>query len=146
MEAMEISRSGLNVEWQRLQIIAANIANMNTTRTAGGGAYEARRLVSGPVEGFNQLVQGATNGTTNDRPEKGVMVYQIATNNAGTKQVYDPNHPHADETGLVTVPAVSQAEEMALLIKTQRSYEANLVALSAAQQMYSAALRVGRQS
>lgn len=145
MEAMEISRSGLDVEWQRLQVIAANLANINTTRTADGGAYVAQRLVSGPVDGFQQLVQQPNASQTGGRPEKGVMVYQIAQTNASTRQVYDPNHPHADDNGLVTVPAVSQAEEMALMIKTQRSYEANLVALSAAQQMYSAALQVGRQ-
>ena len=146
MEAIEISRSGLDVEWQRLQIIATNIANMNTTRTADGGAYKAQRLVSGPVQDFQQMVQNPDRAQSANQPDKGVMVYQIATANAGTKQVYDPNHPHADETGLVTVPAISQAEEMSLMIKTQRSYEANLVAMSAARQMYSAALQVGRQS
>ena len=145
MEALEISRSGLDVEWQRLQVIATNIANMNTTRTADGGSYVAQRLVSGPVEGFDQLVRpDATRSAPT--PEKGVMVYQISTTNAATRQVYDPNHPHADEAGYVTMPAISQAEEMSLMIKTQRSYEANLVALAAAQQMYSAALQVGRQS
>lgn len=145
MEAMEISRSGLDVEWQRLQVIAANIANMNTTRTAGGGAYVPQRLVSGPVEGFEQMVRPAT--TQSDPAQaKGVMVYDIAASNAGTRQVYDPEHPHADEAGYITLPAMSQAEEMSLLIKTQRSYEANLVALSAAQQMYNAALQIGRQS
>jgi flagellar basal-body rod protein FlgC len=46
----------------------------------------------------------------------------------------------------VTYPAISQAEEMSMLVKTQRAYEANLVALSAAQRMYSSALQVGRQS
>ena len=144
---MEISRSGLDVEWQRLQVIAANIANMNTTRTAGGGSYVAKRLVSGPVERFQQMVQNASPDTaqTRDVPAKGVMVYNISASNAGTRQVYDPGHPHADDTGHVTLPAISQAEEMSLMIKTQRSYEANLVALAAAQQMYSAALKVGRQ-
>lgn len=141
MEAMEISRSGLDVEWQRLQVIAANIANMNTTRTADGGAYAARRLVSGPVEGFRALVGSAQQGA-----RRGVTVYDIATSNAATRRVYDPSHPHADEAGFISLPAISQAEEMSLMIKTQRSYEANLVALSAAQQMYSAALQVGRQS
>ncbi|GAA4044720.1 flagellar basal body rod protein FlgC [Parerythrobacter jejuensis] len=145
MEAMEISRSGLDVEWQRLQVIAANIANMNTTRTADGGAYVAQRLVSGPVEGFQALVQPNAS-QKGDAPDNGVMVYQIAASNSGTRQVYDPNHPHANDGGYITVPAISQAEEMSLMIKTQRSYEANLVALSAAQQMYSAALQVGRQS
>jgi flagellar basal-body rod protein FlgC len=79
-------------------------------------------------------------------PRNGVMVYDIAPTNAGSRQVYDPGHPHADEAGFVTMPAISQAEEMSLMIKTQRSYEANLVALAAATQMYSAALQIGRQT
>lgn len=144
MEAMEISRSGLNVEWQRLQVIAENIANMNTTRTADGGAYLARRLISGPIDGFARVLSSQISPT--NATKKGVTVYEVATLNSATRQYFDPAHPHADEAGFVTVPAVSQAEEMALMIKTTRSYEANLVALSAAQQMYSSALQVGRQS
>ncbi len=145
MEAMEISRSGLDVEWRRLEVIAANIANMNTTRTADGGPYVARRLVSGPVEGFPAALRAA-GGSYDVLLRKGVMVYEIAPTNAGVRQVYNPSHPHADESGFVSMPAISQAEEMSLMIKTQRSYEANLVALAAAQQMYSAALQIGRQA
>lgn len=143
MEAMEISRSGLDVEWRRLQVIAENIANMSTTRTADGGVYRARRLVSGPTEGFKQVLQRAGG---QQPPAHGVMVYDIAPLNAATRRYYDPSHPHADGQGYVTVPAVSQADEMSLMIKTTRSYEANLVALAAAQQMYSSALQVGRQA
>lgn len=144
MEALEISRSGLDVEWQRLQIIAENIANISTTRTAEGGVYQARRLVSGPVENFS-LVLSRPYGR-NAVPPRGVTVYDVAVVNGATKQAFDPSHPHADENGYVTLPAVSQAEEMSLMIKTTRSYEANLVAMAAAQQMYSSALQVGRQS
>lgn len=144
MEALEISRSGLDVEWQRLQVIAENIANMNTTRTADGGIYQARRLVSGPVENFSLVLsQAAERGAA---PPRGVTVYDVAVVNGATRQTYDPAHPHADEAGYVTMPAVSQAEEMSLMIKTTRSYEANLVAMAAAQQMYSSALQVGRQA
>jgi flagellar basal-body rod protein FlgC len=143
MEAMEISRSGLDVEWRRLQVIAENIANMNTTRTADGGVYRAHRLVSGPVENFTQVLRAADG---HKPPAHGVMVYDIAPVNGGTRQYFDPSHPHANAEGYVTVPAVSQADEMSLMIKTSRSYEANLVALAAAQQMYSSALQVGRQA
>jgi flagellar basal-body rod protein FlgC len=143
MEAMEISRSGLDVEWRRLQVIAENIANMGTTRTADGGTYRARRLVSGPVEGFRQHLAGHGVGAP---PARGVTVYDVAAVTGATRQTYDPAHPHADAQGFVSVPAFSQAEEMSLMVKTTRSYEANLVALAAAQQMYSSALQVGRQS
>lgn len=144
MEAIEISRSGLDVEWRRLQVIAENIANMGTTRTPDGGTYQARRLVSGPVEGFRQYL--APSRTREPLPAHGVTVYDIAAITGATRQYFDPSHPHANEDGFVTVPAISQAEEMSLMIKTTRSYEANLVALAAAQQMYSSALQVGRQS
>jgi len=144
MEAMQISRSGMDVEWQRLQVIAQNIANMNTTRTAGGGVYQARRLVSGPVEGFAQILSRYPGQPA--PPKHGVTVYDVAATNAATQRLFDPSHPHADDGGFVTVPAISQAEEMTLMIKTTRAYEANLVALSAAQQIYSSALQVGRQA
>lgn len=141
---MEISRTGLDVEWQRLQIITQNLANMNTTRTANGGVFNARRLVSGPVEGFARVM--ANYPGMGPAPKRGVMVYDVAIAGTGMRQYYDPSHPHADTAGMVTVPAVSQAEEMSLMVKTTRVYEANLVALAAAQQMYSSALQVGRQS
>ncbi len=144
MEAIAISRSGLDVEWQRLQIIATNIANINTTRTANGGTYSAQRLVSGPVADFGAELRGDADAA--DNPERGVMVYQITDTASGTRQVFNPEHPHADENGFVSYPAISQAEEMSLLVKTQRAYQANLVALSAAQRMFSSALQVGRQS
>ena len=142
MQAIEISRSGLDVEWRRLQVIAENIANLNTTRTADGGSYLPRRLLSGPVEGFSQLLAGRSQ----EARQLGVRVYDVAAITGAVRKVFDPSHPHADENGQVSVPAVIQAEEMALMIKATRSYEANLVALAAAQQMYSSALQVGRQS
>lgn len=145
MEAIAISRSGLDVEWQRLQVIAVNLANMNTTRTADGGSFAAQRLVSGPVADFNAELT-ADQSSDHGASRQGVMVYGVTSAAAGAKQVFNPNHPHADENGFVSYPAISQAEEMSLMIKTQRAYEANLVALSAAQRMYSSALQVGRQS
>lgn len=144
MEAMEISRSGLDVEWQRLQIIAQNIANMSTTRTADGGVYQARRLISGPVEDFARVLAHYPGQSA--PPKRGVTVYDVAPIAGATQRVFDPSHPHADESGFVTMPAISQAEEMTLMLKTTRAYEANLVALSAAQQIYSSALQVGRQA
>lgn len=144
MEALEISLSGLNVEWQRLQVITQNIANISTTRTANGSPYLPHRLVSGPVENFKQVL--AKQGTTEAQNPRSVMVYDVATVNGGTRRVYEPSHPHADADGFVTYPAISQAEEMTLMVKTSRAYEANLVAMAAAQQMYSSALQVGRQA
>ena len=144
MEAMEISRTGLDVEWRRLEVIAQNLANLNTSRTGDGGSYVPLRLVSGPVESFQRALAQA-----DDRQAlqpKGVRVYGIEASDRGVRRVYEPGHPHADAQGFVTYPNVSHAEEMTLMVKTSRAYEANLVALAAAQQIYSSALQLGRQS
>lgn len=142
MGAFAISRSGLDVEWQRLQIVADNIANINTSRTSSGVGYVPRALVSGPAGSFGKLV---SDGLAGRRPT-GVTVYDIATLGGETRKVYDPRHPDADEAGFVSYPAISQAGEMTMMVKASRAYEANLVAMSAALQMYSSALQIGRQS
>lgn len=137
MNPIEISRTGLDVEWQRLQIIAQNFANTNTTRTASGDPYRPMRLLSGPKVSFHGLVSGK------DRPE-GVQVLDVEPIAGGVRRVYEPSHPHADAEGFVTYPDIDQSAEMALLLKTSRAYEANLTAMSIAQQMYARALDIGK--
>ena len=141
MDAIEISRTGLDVEWQRLQVIAQNLANMNTSRTMGGGPYRAMRLVSGPRLDFGTLMSGGA-----EQP-MGVEVLALEpTMGGGVRRVHEPGHPDADAQGFVTYPDIDHASEMTLLIKTSRVYEANLTALSIAQQMYSRAAELGRGS
>lgn len=141
MDAMQISLSGLDVEWRRLQVIAQNLANINTTRTADGGSYQPMRLVSGPDVSFETLVQ--TGGQMPDEA-RGVQVFGIEATGDGLRATLDPDHPHADEDGMVFYPDIDHAAEMTLMIKTSRVYEANLTAISIAQQMYTSALEMGR--
>ncbi|PSJ42209.1 flagellar basal body rod protein FlgC [Allosphingosinicella deserti] len=142
MRAMEISRSGLDVEWQRLQVIAQNLANINTTRSATGEAYRPMRLLSGPQGGFSAMMSG----TTAARGDGGVRVVGVEPAAGNIRRVYEPGHPDAAPDGFVSYPAVDHAGEMTLLIKTSRAYEANLTAMNMAHQMYSRALDLGRQS
>lgn len=139
MNAMEISRTGLDVEWRRLEIIAQNLANANTTRTGAGGPYRPLHLVSGPRTNFASYLDGR--GTP-----QGVEVYSIEASNAAPRRVYDPSHPHADADGYVSYPALDHAGEMTSMVETSRVYEANLVAMSIARQMYSRAIELGRRS
>jgi flagellar basal-body rod protein FlgC len=150
MHAAEISRSGMDVEWRRLEVIAENIANVGTTRVAGGGPYQALRLVSGPRTDFADLVGGAgqddlRGGPVRGSDLRGVMAYGLEPATMAPRRVHEPSHPHADADGFVTYPGVDQAGEMALLLKTARAYEANLVTLNAARQMYSRALDLGKR-
>jgi len=140
MEAMEISMSGLDVEWKRLQVIAQNIANINTSRTADGGVYAPQRLVSGPDVSFEVVLK---NSTSISEPT-GVRVYNVEQMSSDLRRSFDPDHPHADAEGFVAYPGVDHASEMALMIQTSRAYEANLTAMSIARQMYTSALEMGR--
>lgn len=141
MESMAISRTALDVEWQRLQVIATNLANANTTRTADGGVFRPMRLVSGPRTSFSDLLKSTSHSSVG-----GVQTYGIEAVAGNVRRVYDPSHPHADADGFVTYPDIDRAGEMTLMIQTSRAYEANLVALNLAHQMYSKALELGRQS
>ena len=141
MKAMQISMSGLNVEWQRLQVIAENLANINSTRNEIGEVFSPRRLLTGSQVKFEQLL---SNGKSPATPT-GVTVLGLEAIPGGVRKAFEPTHPHADEDGFVSYPKVDHAAEMTLMIKTSRAYEANLTAMSIAQQMYSKALNMGRQ-
>ncbi|GLK50164.1 flagellar basal-body rod protein FlgC [Brevundimonas intermedia] len=139
MDAMQISRTGLDVEWRRMEVIAANLANLNTTRTALGDAYRPLRLVSGPRASFEAHL------SAEDAALGGVAVYGVEPQAVQPRRVHEPGHPHADAEGFVTYPGLDHAGEMTLLVQTARAYEANLVALGAGRQMYAKALEIGRR-
>jgi flagellar basal-body rod protein FlgC len=142
MQAMEISRSALDVEWQRLQVIAQNLANANSTRTASGDPVRAMRLLTGPRGDFASMMKGPVA----PGELRGVQILGLEASTSGFRRVYDPHHPHADGQGFVTYPDIDHAGEMTLMIKTSRIYEANLTAMNLAHQMYTRALDLGRQS
>jgi flagellar basal-body rod protein FlgC len=141
MNPMEISRTALDVEWRRLEVIAQNIANASTTLDASGKPYQALRLLSGPRVDFAAMV----NGQMGQKDLRGVQVYSVEPQNIPPRRVYEPAHPQADTDGYVTYPGFDHAAEMALMAKTSRVYEANVVALNTARQMYSKALEIGRR-
>jgi flagellar basal-body rod protein FlgC len=144
MQAHEISRTGLDVEWQRLQVIAQNLANVNTSRTGSGEPYRPVRLVSGPRTGFSGVLAAGQAGSSG--AARGVAVLGVEQVAGSARRVLEPGHPHADAEGFVTYPAIDHAGEMTLLIQTSRAYEANLTALNIAHQMYARAMQLGRQA
>lgn len=142
MNAMEISRTGLDVEWRRLEVIAQNIANANSAITASGQNYRPMQLISGPATSFSEtLARGGRPGEL-----RGVAVYSVEPQNLAPRRAWEPGNPQADADGYVTYPGYDHAAEMALMVKTTRSYEANIVALNAARQMYANALQIGKRA
>lgn len=130
--------TGLDVEWRRLEVISQNIANSNSIRTASGGPYQAMRLVSGPKTSFAGHLNRPEDGLA------GVAVYGVEPVTLPPRKVHEPGNPLADADGYVSYPGLDQAAEMTLMVKTARSYEANIVAMNSARQMYVKALDIGR--
>jgi len=140
VDPVAISRSALDVEWQRMQVIAQNLANENTSRVVGGGSYRPLRLVSGPDGAFARLIDL---GQPASQP-RGVKVIGIELA-GGIRRVYDPGHPDADGAGFVSYGDIDHAAEMAMLVKTARVYESNLTVMALAQQMAMRALDLGKR-
>ncbi len=130
--------TGLDVEWRRLEVIAENLANVNTVQTSDGGVYRAMRLISGPKTTFAGQLDREPSGMN------GVAVYGVEAVDAPPRKVREPGNPLADADGYVSYPGIDNAAEMVLMVKTSRSYEANMVAMNAARQMYVKALEMGR--
>ena len=132
-QAMTINATALTAQRLRLDLIAANIANANTTRTPEGGPY--RRKV--PVFAENlAAADGARPG--------GVRVVAVQDDPSPFRRVYEPGHPDADRDGYVFYPNVNIINEMVNLIEAGRAYEANVTALNAQKELYRAALGIGR--
>lgn len=143
MHAMEISRTGLDIEWRRLEVISENLANASTVRTAGGERYQPRHLTSGPKSDFASYLNRNAKSAGKAERLDGVMVYGIEADQTPPRMVHEPDNPQADADGFVSYPGTNQAAEMVLMAKTARAYEANIVAMNAARQMYAKALELG---
>lgn len=136
--SMDISASALTAERFRLDVIAENIANMNTTRTAEGGPYR-RKTVS-----FEQIQKPFSEYLDTTFRGNGVRVSAVHEDPSPFKLVYDPNHPDANEEGYVEMPNVDIVTEMIDMISASRAYEANVTALNAYKNIAMRALEIGK--
>ncbi len=144
-QSLRIGASGLLAQRLRLDVIANNIANAQTTRTAEGGAYKRQDVVFTPQVG-KRFVPAfiAQKVGAKQEVDGGVRVAEITTDETPGQQVYDPTHPDADENGFVTYPNVNPVVEMTNMLSATRSYEANLAVVEAIKQMAVKAIDIGR--
>ncbi len=131
---IDVTAGALNAQKTRLDIVAQNIANAQTTRTPEGGPYQ-RQVVSFETE----LVRREGGASL-----QSVKVGGISADKTPGQQVYNPQHPDAGPDGLVTMPNVNLAYEMVDLITASRAYEANLSVVKNARQMAMKALDIGK--
>ena len=148
--AINIASSGMSAQRTRSDVIADNIANASTTRTAEGGPYRRSRTVmrprvDSPYWRSPFLPQGLDNGVGN-----GVRVSLIEKDyKAENKLVYDPTHPDAIKTGpragYVEMPNVDIVTEMVDMIAATRAYEANASIVEGTKTMFQRALEIGNR-
>lgn len=140
MNIFSISGSGMAAERVRMDVIANNLANVNTTRGEDGQPY--RRKVAVFREKLLEAV--SSRGSQPATAPAGVQVAGIAEDPSPLKMKYDPTHPDADENGYVHLPNVDMTTEMVDLITASRAYEANLSAMQTAVSLYEQALNTLR--
>jgi len=141
-KSMSISSSGLAAQRLRMNVLSANLANAQTTRTDEGGPYQRRDVVFSAVP-TGRAFEDFLDGTHNTQLRK-VEVVAVHKDQAAPRRVLDPSHPDADKDGYVEMPNVQVMSEMVNMITATRSYEANATALNDAKQMALKALEIGR--
>ncbi len=139
---MNVSASGMTANRLRLDVIADNIANAETTRTDEGGPYRRKTVAFKEILKQQMSFAGDIEPTT--ASFGGVEVSEIVEDDRPFKLVYDPAHPDANEEGYVQMPNVNVLREMVDLINAQRAYEANVSSINATKAFASAALGIGR--
>jgi len=147
--AMKISASGLSAERLRMDVISANVANANSTRSPNGGPYRRQvallETVGSGREGFAGYLANAQKGKKGQtQANGGVRVSAINEDSSPLKRVYDPNHPDADSDGYVEYPNVEVMKEMVELITSSRAYEANATVMNTSKNMILKTLEIGR--
>ncbi|HPU69339.1 MAG TPA: flagellar basal body rod protein FlgC [Acetomicrobium flavidum] len=131
-DSLEIAGSSLTAHRLWMDLISQNLANVNTTRTPEGGPYKRR------VPVFAERLQGINNDF------KGVGVERIEADDLPPRMVYQPEHPDADAQGYVAYPNVNVVREMTDMMVATRAYEANLMVVESAKEIWGSAIDVLR--
>ncbi|MBI5665168.1 MAG: flagellar basal body rod protein FlgC [Nitrospirae bacterium] len=134
MDIFKVSSSALESQRVRMNTIASNMANAQTTRTESGGPYVKKDVV------FQTMPVKAKM----DRSLEGVKVSGIVQDTKPPIVIYDPGHPDADENGNVSMPNINVIEEMVNMMMAFRAYEANVRAFNTSKGMYQKSLELGR--
>jgi len=141
---LRICATGLRVQRLRMDLIASNIANVNTTQTPQGGPYRRKDLLVTAVPAVNNFdFSDILEANLNNSLYK-VIPISVIEDQRPFKVVYEPSHPDADKNGYVKLPNISPLEEMINMISALRAYEANVTVINNTKSMILKALEIGR--
>lgn len=126
-----VAGSGMAAQSQRLNAVASNLANADSTTSADGKPYRAKQVI------FSAMPMGS-----ND--VQGVKVVRVAEDASPMKMVYDPKHPMADAKGYVAMPNVNVVDEMVNMISASRAYQNNVDVLNTSKTLLLKTLTIGQ--
>lgn len=151
LSTVNIIGSGLTAQQLRLDIVAENVTNSNTTRVENGEGPYRRKMVVFQArtgkDGFRAAMARASQGLAPNAGYEtagGVRVAQIVEDQTEFKLVYDPTHPDANEDGYVELPNVDMVKEMTDAIAASQAFSANVTAFNTLKSVISKGLEIGR--
>lgn len=158
--AIKTSASGLRGQRTKMDVVARNLANAETTKTADGTPYRRQRVIFEQVLGDKVRNTSMTSSSdsrlsrthpahmtdtvsmTEDLGSGLISNVDVTPDSSEFRVVYDPGHPDADEGGYVLMPNVNPISEMVDMITASRAYEANVSAVQTAKNMFNDALKI----
>jgi flagellar basal-body rod protein FlgC len=143
-DAIDVAGSGLAAERLRMDVVAGNLANAETTQGANGQPYRRREVVLQEAPTGGQSFGSMLASASGSQPANGVQVAGIVEDPSPLRQVYDPGNPDANAQGYVQLPNVNPVTEMVDLISASRSYEANVTAMQSAKTIFTKTLELLR--
>lgn len=141
LQALRISATGLTAHRKKMNVIAENLANTETTRTEEGGPYRRKMVVleEKPLEDFRNALRDRMGRNS------GVEVTEVVKSQEDFRLVHNPSHPDADPvTGFVAMPNVNLLTEITDMIVARRAYDANINAVANTKSMIAKALEIGK--
>jgi flagellar basal-body rod protein FlgC len=134
-DSLAVSGSALAAERQRSEVIAANMANAETTHTEAGGPFRRREVVFQSPGSSNFRLALASTGGLGGAPSGSVQISEVVDDPTPPVMRYEPGHPDANKDGYVAYPAINPTMEMVDLMGSVRAYQLNASAVAAAKQM-----------
>ena len=138
LRCLEVSASGLNVQRKRMDIIASNLANIETTRTEKGVPYRRKMVVMStkpPDREFDDVLNSTI---------EGVQIEDVVEDQSAFKKIYNPSHPDANDEGYLLKPNIDLVVETTNMMMAKRAFEANIAVIKATRAMVIKALELGR--
>lgn len=129
-----IASQGLNAEKLRIDVVANNIANQHSLKSADGSLFQASQVVT-TAKPFADFIENTD--------DSGIDSVEIIPQQLPPNKLYQPGHPAADKQGYVNYPGISTVDEMTTLLKASRAYEANIKIINSAHSLYLQALSIG---